>query len=63
MKAISWRILGSLVTTLVVYAMTSKLALSLGIASVELASKVGLYWVHERLWDRLPYGRRPQRMR
>jgi len=32
--------------------------LSLAIGATEFVSKIGLFWVHERLWDRIRLGRR-----
>jgi adenylylsulfate kinase len=57
-KAISWRILGTIATSLLVYLFTRKLVLSLAVGGVEFISKIGLFWLHERLWDRLRFGKR-----
>lgn len=57
-KALSWRILGTLATSALVFVATRKLVLSLAVGGVEFVSKIGLFWVHERVWNRLRYGRR-----
>jgi adenylylsulfate kinase len=57
-KAVSWRVLGSLATALLVFIFTRRFALSLAIGGVEFVSKIGLFWLHERLWDRVRYGKR-----
>jgi adenylylsulfate kinase len=56
-KAISWRILGTFATSILVYAFTRQWALSLTVGGVEFVSKIGLFWLHERLWDRVPHGK------
>lgn len=57
-KAVSWRVLGTLATSALVFIFTRKWALSLFVGVLEFVSKIGLYWVHERVWDRLNYGRK-----
>jgi sulfate adenylyltransferase large subunit len=50
MKSLSWRVPGSLVTLVVAFIFTRDLALSLGITGAEIFLKVGLYYLHERIW-------------
>jgi adenylylsulfate kinase len=57
-KAISWRVLGTIATSLLVFAFTRKWSISLAVGGVEFVSKIGLYWLHERVWDRVPHGKR-----
>ena len=57
MKAVSWRIMGTLATTGIVFAFTRRLSISLAVGSLEFLSKIGIFWLHERVWDRLSYGR------
>ena len=57
-KAISWRVLGSVATMLLVLIFTKRLALSLAVGGIEFVSKIGLFWFHERIWDRLRFGKR-----
>jgi adenylylsulfate kinase len=57
-KAVSWRILGTLATSALVFMFTKRWALSLFVGAMEFVSKIGLFWVHERVWDRLTYGRK-----
>ena len=56
-KAVSWRILGTLATSVIVFIFTRRWGLSLFVGAMEFISKIGLFWLHERLWDRLSYGR------
>ena len=50
-KGISWRFFGSLVTGIVVFAISGKLDLALGVGAFEIVSKIILFYFHERLWD------------
>ncbi len=56
-KAISYRILGSATTGLIFYILTGKGGLSVGAGILDVVLKIGVYFVHERIWDRIQYGR------
>jgi len=56
-KGISWRITGSIDTLIISYFITGKLKWALGIMSVEFFTKVALYYGHERVWEKLSFGR------
>ena len=56
-KAVSWRITGSIDTMIISFLITGKLKWALTISGVELFTKIGLYYVHERLWEKIPLGR------
>jgi uncharacterized membrane protein len=56
-KAVSWRITGSIDTMIISFLITGKLKWALTISGVELFTKIGLYYVHERLWEKVPLGR------
>lgn len=56
-KAISWRITGSIDTAVITYLITGKWAFALAVSGVELFTKVALYYMHERVWEKLPFGR------
>ena len=59
LKSITWRALATLTTFVIVYAYTDELALSLGVGAVEVVTKMSLYYLHERLWLRVRWGRTP----
>jgi uncharacterized membrane protein len=50
LKAISWRLLGSLDTFVLSWLVTGQAQLAFSIAFLELFSKIILYWLHERVW-------------
>jgi uncharacterized membrane protein len=56
-KTISWRAVATGTTMLVVYIYTREMVLSLGVGAAEVIAKLALYYVHERLWGRLGWGR------
>ena len=57
LKAISWRATGTVDTIVVSFVVTGRLKLALSIGFVELFTKIGLYYLHERVWNRIGYGR------
>ena len=56
-KAVSWRITGTIDTIVVSYLVTGKIAVAISIGAVEVFTKIGLYYLHERVWNRISYGR------
>ncbi len=56
-KAISWRVMATLVTGTLTFLFTGSLLIAMGVGSSEAVSKIFLYWAHERLWDRIRWGR------
>jgi uncharacterized membrane protein len=56
-KAVSWRITGSVDTLIISYLITRQLKWAFTISGVELFTKIGLYYVHERVWENLRFGR------
>jgi len=52
-KTISWRIIGTIDTMLISYFITSNYLVAVSIGSVEVVTKMILYYFHERLWNRV----------
>ena len=57
LKGISWRATGTVDTVIISFLVTGKVKLALSIGFVELFTKVGLYYVHERVWEKISLGR------
>jgi adenylylsulfate kinase len=57
-KALSYRLLATLGTSLLVWWFTHKVALALFAGSADALGKLGLYYLHERIWDRVRAGKR-----
>ena len=60
-KAVSWRATGTLDTILVSLLITGRLKLAISIGFVELFTKICLYYLHERFWNRVTFGKVPPR--
>jgi uncharacterized membrane protein len=56
-KAISWRTVGTLDTIIVSYFITGNLIMAASIGSIEVITKMVLYYFHERAWNKLSFGR------
>ena len=61
LKAISYRVAGTCFTFLVAYLFTGKFIIAASIGGVEAISKIFVYYWHERLWNRINYGKEPER--
>jgi len=56
-KAVSYRILGSAVTGLILFVLTQKPGISLIGSGLDVVLKIAAYFVHERVWDHIAFGR------
>jgi len=56
-KAVSWRFVGSLDTFVLSMIFTGNAKYAVSIASAEALTKIALYYVHERIWRRVRWGR------
>ncbi len=56
-KAASWRATGTLDTIVVSFFVTGHIKVALSIGAVEVFTKMVLYFLHERLWNIIPFGR------
>jgi len=56
-KALSWRVLASLDTFLISYLITGKLSWATAIAGIEVLTKMFLYFGHERMWNKIKWGK------
>jgi len=56
-KAVSWRLTGSMDTLIITFLITGKLKWAFYISGVELFTKIFLYYVHERIWHKITWGK------
>ncbi len=62
-KAASWRAAGTIDTFILGFFFTGSVKLAGSIATTEVVTKLGLFYLHERIWDRVAWGRSsPRRM-
>ena len=52
-KAISWRVIGTLDTIILSWIITGRLNLAVSIGVLELITKTTLYYFHERAWTNI----------
>jgi len=57
-KTITWRIVATFTTFLLVYIFTGKVELALTVGVLEAVLKMLIYFLHERGWDKIKFGRR-----
>lgn len=57
-KTFSWRLLATLTTMLFVYLFTGEWTIMMAIGGLEAVSKVLIYFFHERLWDKISFGKK-----
>jgi uncharacterized membrane protein len=56
-KSLSWRTMGTLDTILISWIVTGELTLAFSIGSIELVTKMVLYFFHERVWNKIKWGK------
>ena len=57
LKAITWRIIGTADTFIISWAITKEPVTAGAIASFEVFTKTILYYLHERGWNKVKWGR------
>lgn len=57
-KGISWRVVATTTTVIIVYIFFGRLDLAIAAGMIETVLKVGLYWAHERAWFKVSWGRK-----
>ena len=58
LKSLTYRIFGTLSSWAVVYVITGKGSLATLVAFWETVVKVAIYYIHERVWNGISWGRR-----
>ena len=56
-KTISWRLTGSGATFIISWLISGNFAVAGTIAVIQLISNTILYYIHERIWNRIKWGR------
>ena len=63
MKAISWRLISSIVTFLIALWILRDTATSIGIVILDCCIKIALYYLHERAWVRIKLSKKEEKMK
>lgn len=57
-KGISWRVVATTITIAIVYFFFDRLDLAIAAGMIETVLKVAFYWLHERVWFKIRWGRK-----
>jgi adenylylsulfate kinase len=57
-KTISWRILATITTVSLVYIFIGDVSVALSVGGIEVFLKMFIYFLHERGWDKIKFGRK-----
>jgi len=57
-KTISWRILATLTTIVLVYIFIGDVSIALSVGAIEVFLKMLVYFLHERAWDKIMFGKK-----
>lgn len=57
MKTFTWRVFATIATFFIVFGFTGRVDISIGAGIIDTITKTILYYYHERLWDRIDFGR------
>lgn len=57
-KSVSWRVIGTIDTILISWLITGEISTAFSIGSIELGTKMVLYFFHERIWNKIKWGKK-----
>jgi len=57
LKTFSWRVLASIDTFLISWLISGKISIGISIATLEVITKLVIYYIHERAWDKIKWGK------
>ncbi|MCD6048339.1 MAG: Protein of unknown function rane [Gammaproteobacteria bacterium] len=57
LKALSWRVLATLTTFIISFFITGSILFASSISVIEFFGKMLLYYIHERAWEKVAYGK------
>ncbi len=55
-KSVSWRVVATATTIVLVFALTGEVRLALAVGGVEVLAKLLIFYVHERVWQGIRWG-------
>ena len=56
-KGVSWRVVATTTTIIIVYVFFGRLDLAIAAGLIETVLKVALYWGHEKIWQKIHWGK------
>jgi uncharacterized membrane protein len=60
MKAVTWRTVAFFITSVIVWIATGRWEFAATIGLADTAIKLFVYYAHERLWLKVPFGKRKE---
>jgi uncharacterized membrane protein len=57
LKAISWRLTGTIDTFILSFLVTGQIKFAFYISGFEVFTKICLYFLHERIWNKIGFGK------
>lgn len=57
-KTVSWRAVATLTTMMIVYLFTREETVMLGVGVSDIVAKIVFYYVHERVWQKVSWGKK-----
>jgi len=61
LKTVSWRFWATLTTAILVYVFTGKIEWAVAIGGIEIVIKMIFYFLHERAWNNVNYGKKQRK--
>ncbi|MSR77123.1 MAG: DUF2061 domain-containing protein [Candidatus Omnitrophica bacterium] len=59
-KALSWRFLATFITAFIVWGLTGEAKFGLTVGLIDTSVKLFIYFIHERVWLRISFGKKKQ---
>ncbi len=56
-KAVTWRVIATLTTMVLVFIATGELTVTLGVGVLDVVTKLIFYFGHERMWNLITWGK------
>lgn len=58
LKGVSWRVIATLTTMIIVYVFFGRLDLAIATGVIETIAKILFYFIHERVWHKIKFGKK-----
>ncbi len=59
-KGITWRVIATVDTILISWLITGHWKYAVSIGGIEVVTKLFIYYAHERAWNKIKFGRKPE---
>lgn len=59
LKTVTYRVVGAMLTITIAWIITRRVGTAVAVGGADALVRLVAYYAHERLWDRIKFGRRP----